>query len=60
MSFDDAKANFMASARYGLKARLQWVQGKALPAEDLILESLPRAREGLRARILLELELRRP
>src|SRR5205085_829497 len=28
MAFDDAKANFFAAARYGLKAQLTWVDGK--------------------------------
>ncbi len=48
MPFDDAKANFMAAARYGLHARLHWFDGKTHGAEELILEHLlPRAREGL-------------
>src|SRR4029079_14003162 len=29
MAFDDAKANFIAAARYGLHARMKWVKGKA-------------------------------
>ena len=46
--FDDAKANFMAAARYGLHARLHWFGGKTYGAEDLILNQLlPIAREGL-------------
>ncbi|MEX1024317.1 MAG: CBS domain-containing protein [Planctomycetota bacterium] len=49
MSFDRAKENFMASARYGLKARFHWIGGKTVSADDLILtELLPAAREGLR------------
>ena len=48
MPFDDAKANFMAAARYGLHARLHWFGGKTYGAEDLILNQLlPIAREGL-------------
>ena len=48
MPFDDAKANFMAAARYGLHARLHWFGGKTYGAEELILNQLlPIAREGL-------------
>lgn len=49
MAFDDARANFFAAARYGLKAQLTWVDGKRHVAAALILEHLlPLAREGLR------------
>ncbi|MCI0392699.1 MAG: CBS domain-containing protein [Acidobacteria bacterium] len=49
MTFDDAKSNFFASARYGLKAQLAWVGGRDYPASTLILEHLlPVAREGLK------------
>ncbi len=49
MPFDDAKANFFAAARYGLKAQLTWVDGKRHVAAALILNHLlPLAREGLR------------
>ena len=48
MKFDDAKANFLAAARYGLDARFEWVGGKAVTADQLILDHLlPLAREGL-------------
>jgi CBS domain-containing protein len=48
MSFDDAKANFYAAARHGLRAQMAWVGGKSLSATRLILEQLlPLAREGL-------------
>ncbi len=51
MSFDDAKANFVAAARYGLHARMKWVGGKAWGVEDLILQHLlPLARQGLKSR----------
>jgi CBS domain-containing protein len=51
MAFDDAKANFLAAARIGLASRLTWVDGRSLPAPDLILgHLLPLARQGLRAR----------
>jgi CBS domain-containing protein len=49
MTFDDAKSNFFAAARYGLKAQLAWVDGHDCPAATLIREHLlPMAREGLR------------
>ena len=48
MDFDDAKNNFMAAARYGLGAQFTWVDGKQIPARELILEHLlPVARHGL-------------
>jgi CBS domain-containing protein/gamma-glutamyl:cysteine ligase YbdK (ATP-grasp superfamily) len=49
MSFDDAKANFMAAARYGLNAQFRWIDGRATTAHNLILEHLiPLARAGLK------------
>ena len=49
MSFDDAKSNFFAAARYGLGARFTWVDGKRHIASALILDHLlPLARAGLR------------
>jgi CBS domain-containing protein len=49
MAFDDARENFFAAARYGLKAQLTWVDGKRHVAAALILEDLlPLARAGLR------------
>ena len=48
MAFDDAKANFMAAARYGLDAQMRWLGGSVLRADELLLEQLlPLAREGL-------------
>jgi CBS domain-containing protein len=48
MSFDDAKTNFFAAARYGLHARLRWFKGKSFSADELVLEQLlPLARTGL-------------
>lgn len=50
ISFDDAHWNFMAAARYGLKAQLNWLGGDPVTAGDLLLNRLlPQAREGLRA-----------
>ncbi len=45
--FTDVKENFLASARYGLGARLKWLGGKTWNAEDLVQELLPVARQGL-------------
>ncbi len=51
MDFDDAKDNFMAAARYGLKARFSWFKGRGVSADTLILEELlPLARQGLVSR----------
>ncbi|HEX6884929.1 MAG TPA: CBS domain-containing protein [Planctomycetota bacterium] len=51
MPFDDARANFMAAARYGLHARLHWFGGRTVGADQLILEELlPLARRGLTSR----------
>jgi CBS domain-containing protein/gamma-glutamylcysteine synthetase len=51
MPFDDAKANFMAAARYGLHARLHWFGGRTVGAEELIEKDLlPLARRGLASR----------
>jgi CBS domain-containing protein len=48
MAFDDAKANFMAAARYGLDAQLRWCGGVVERADELLLgRLLPLAREGL-------------
>jgi CBS domain-containing protein len=48
MSFDDAKGNFFAAARHGLKAQFTWLNGNSIPASTLIREHLlPLARAGL-------------
>jgi CBS domain-containing protein len=48
IGFDDARANFVAAARYGLHARFRWIKGKAWTADQLVLEQLlPLARNGL-------------
>ncbi|KYF53267.1 hypothetical protein BE08_41325 [Sorangium cellulosum] len=50
MPFEDAKANFFAAARHGLKAQLTWFGGESFPAAELILSRLlPAARAGLSA-----------
>ena len=49
MSFGDAKDNFFAAARHGLKAQFTWTDGRDQTAARLILEHLvPLAREGLK------------
>ncbi len=48
MEFDEARANFLAAARHGLRAGFQWVDGDTVGATSLILNTLlPLAREGL-------------
>jgi CBS domain-containing protein/gamma-glutamyl:cysteine ligase YbdK (ATP-grasp superfamily) len=49
MDFDDAKANFVAAARHGLRAQFAWIGGESATAAELIQELLPMAREGLRS-----------
>jgi len=49
MAFDEAKDNFFAAARYGLKAQFTWVGGQRHTAASLILDHLlPLARAGLK------------
>jgi CBS domain-containing protein len=51
MKFDHAKNNFLAAARYGLQARMTWIEGEKMGASRLILEKLaPAARKGLSMR----------
>ncbi len=48
MSFDDARSNFFAAARYGLDAQLHWFNGQVVPVQELLGDDLlPLAREGL-------------
>ncbi len=48
LAFSDAKANFLAAARLGLKAQFTWIGDRNVPADELILEELlPLAHEGL-------------
>jgi CBS domain-containing protein len=48
LSFDDAKANFFAAARYDLHAQLTWLDGKSSSAASLVRDHLlPLARQGL-------------
>ena len=51
MAFDDARANFTAAARHGLRAQFAWVGGKTRSAADLIVDHLlPLARQGLESK----------
>ena len=46
--FDDAKSNFLAASRLGLRSGLAWLDGESGPADRLVLETLlPLAEEGL-------------
>jgi len=48
IDFGEAKANFLAAARDGLKAGFRWLDGETFSARRLILdEALPLARSGL-------------
>ena len=49
LSFTDARGNFLAAARYGMKAQFSWFDGQQITATDLILNHLlPAARNGLK------------
>ncbi|PYS22450.1 MAG: hypothetical protein DMF72_13525 [Acidobacteria bacterium] len=49
LSFDDAKANFFAAARYDLHAQLNWIDNQSISAASLIRDHLlPLAQQGLR------------
>ncbi len=48
IAFDAAKENFLAAARLGPRAQLQWFGDASLPASELVAKELvPRARSGL-------------
>lgn len=48
LSFADVKSNFLAAARDGIRAQMNWFDDSHLPAKQLVLEQLlPLAREGL-------------
>ena len=47
MQFADAKSNFVTAARLGLKAQFTWMDGRRVPATELVLELIPLARKGL-------------
>lgn len=46
--FEDVKTNFLAAAREGIRAQMNWFGDSYLPVKDLITQQLiPLAREGL-------------
>jgi CBS domain-containing protein len=48
ITFQDVKANFMAAARDGIRAQMNWFGDTHMPAQELILdELLPLAEHGL-------------
>lgn len=47
IGFDAARRNFYQAARYGLEARIIWLDGRSHLARRLLRELLPLAREGL-------------
>jgi CBS domain-containing protein len=48
LTFADVKSNFLAAARDGIRAQMNWFDDTHLPAKQLVLETLlPLAREGL-------------
>jgi CBS domain-containing protein len=48
ITFDDIKANFIAAARAGIRAQMNWFGDTHMPARELILnELLPLAESGL-------------
>ena len=48
LTFSDVKSNFLAAARDGIRAQMNWFKDTHLPAKELVLEQLlPLAREGL-------------
>ncbi|MCP4045811.1 MAG: CBS domain-containing protein [Gammaproteobacteria bacterium] len=48
ITFDDVKANFIAAARAGIRAQMNWFGDTHMPARELILdELLPLAETGL-------------
>lgn len=50
IEFDAVRTNFVAAARLGLDAQMEWFDGRSLPAEELICEHLlPAAERGLEA-----------
>ena len=48
ITFDDVKANFVAAARAGIRAQMNWFGDTHMPARELILtELIPLAQHGL-------------
>ncbi len=59
MDFDDAKANFVAAARHGLRAQFAWIGGKSATAAELVTELLPSARAGLASHGIVQADIDR-
>ena len=60
MAFDEAKSNFIAAARLGLGSQLVWLEGRRVPAHELICDTLiPLARQGLAASHIDEADVER-
>ncbi len=60
IAFDAVRTNFVASARHGLDAHLEWLGGGTLTARELISgQLLPLAERGLRAGGIDEADIRR-
>lgn len=60
ISFAEVKSNFQSAARLGLNAQLTWLDGKSVPAPDLVRQRLlPAAREGLRHRGIRDEDIER-
>ena len=50
MPFENTRANFVASARYGLNFKMHWMDDSTISVRDLLLEELiPLARAGLKS-----------
>ncbi|UCF37982.1 MAG: CBS domain-containing protein [Acidobacteriota bacterium] len=60
IDFEDVRNNFFAAARLGLGAQFTWLDGKTVPAQELICDQLiPLARKGLRSRGIAKADISR-
>lgn len=60
MNFEDVKSNFMAAARDGIRAQMNWFGDIHMPARELILEHLlPMAERGLKKYGLVQRDINR-
>ncbi|MFL5318398.1 MAG: CBS domain-containing protein, partial [Myxococcaceae bacterium] len=59
-TFDHAQSNFFAAAREGIGAQMCWLDGRELPANQLVLEELlPIAEKGLSKHGVIEADIKR-